>query len=159
VTTPCLADPATLLGEWQLARTIHDRLSGQQSRIDGTLALEAVSPHRIRWEEQGHWHQPTGDVAVRRGLWLVRDVDSADWWVRFEDERPFHPWTPGELVVHPCDPDTYRGVVSGTPDRWTVEWDVTGPVKDYRMVTELSACAARPHPATGPAGTRPRAGS
>ena len=139
-----LSDPVTLLGDWRLSRTIDDRVTGQQSRIDGTLSLAAVSSDRIRWEEQGRWHQPDEDIDVRRGLWVVRDEHTRDWWVRFEDDRDFHPWTPGETVVHPCGADTYQGLVLGTPDRWTVEWEVTGPDKDYRMTTELSACAARP---------------
>ncbi|MCW2809232.1 MAG: hypothetical protein JWQ93_3187 [Marmoricola sp.] len=133
-----LADPTSLLGEWRLSRVIDDRLAGERSLVGGMLSLTAVSPDRIRWEEQGHWHQPAGDVAVRRGLWLVRDEGSQGWWVRFEDDRDFHPWLPGEAVVHPCAPDTYRGVVHGTPERWTVEWEVTGPAKDYSMSTELT---------------------
>jgi len=142
--TRSLGDPAILLGDWRLSRTIDDRLTGQQTRIDGTLSLEAVSPDRIRWEEKGRWHQPDGDVEVRRGLWVVRDEHTGAWWVRFEDDRDFHPWKPGEPVVHPCGADTYRGLVQGTPDLWTVEWAVSGPAKDYLMTTELSACAARP---------------
>lgn len=133
-----LSDPTTLLGDWRLSRVIDDRLVGQQSLVDGVLSLTAVSPGRIRWEERGHWHQGGGDVAVRRDLWLVRDEEAQQWWVRFADERQFHPWTPGHPFVHPCEPDTYRGVVGGTPERWTVEWDVTGPAKDYSMATELT---------------------
>jgi hypothetical protein len=154
-----LGDPVTLVGDWRFSRTIDDRLTGRQSRVDGKLSLEVVSPDRIRWQEHGLWHQPDGDVEVGRALWLVRDGDAGDWWVRFEDGRDFHPWTPGRSVVHPCGADTYRGLVVGTPDRWTVEWDVTGPTKDYLMTTELSACAARRPPARSPEGSRPRAGS
>ena len=133
-----LADPQVLAGTWRLARVIDDRLAGARTAVDGTLSLTVVAPDRLRWEERGQWHQPTGDVAVRRGLWLVRDEASDAWWVRFEDERDFHPWRPGESVVHPCAPDTYRGVVRGTPECWTVDWDVTGPAKDYSMSTELT---------------------
>jgi uncharacterized protein DUF6314 len=154
-----LSDPVALLGDWSFSRTIDDRLTGRQSLIDGLLSLTALSQDRIRWEEQGSWHQPDGDVDVRRGLWLIRDEETRAWWVRFEDERDFHPWTPGEPVVHPCGADTYRGLVQGTPGRWTVEWDVTGPAKDYLMTTVLSACAARPHRARWPEGSRLREGS
>jgi hypothetical protein len=133
-----LDDPTSLLGTWDLSRSIDDRLTGRRSRVEGRLSLEAVSPDRVQWLEEGRWHQAGGDVDVRRGLWLVRDEDTQAWWVRFEDDRDFHPWTPGAAVVHPCGADTYRGVVLGTPLRWTVEWDVTGPAKDYLMTTELS---------------------
>ena len=154
-----LSDPVTLLGDWQLSRVIDDRMTGLQSRIDGELSLAAVTADRIRWEEQARWHQPDGDVDVRRGLWVTRDEDTRAWWVRFEDDREFHPWMPGEPVVHACGADTYRGLVQGTPDRWTVEWDVTGPAKDYRMTTELSPCAARPRRARWPEGSPLREGS
>ncbi len=133
-----LSRPETLAGSWRLARVIHDRLAGARSLVDGELSLTAVSPHRIRWQERGLWHRSTGGVAVRRGLWLVRDEDTDAWWVRFEDERAFHPWVPGEAFVHPCAPDTYRGLLSGTSEHWSLEWDVSGPAKDYSMSTSLT---------------------
>ncbi len=85
----------------------------------------------MSWEEQATWHRPGGDVAVRRMLRLARTEDG--WWVRFEDGRDFHRWAPGEEVVHDCAPDTYRGRVGGTPQAWTIVWDVSGPGKDYTM--------------------------
>ena len=132
-----LADPQALLGAWALSRVIEDRLAGVQHTVDGTLLLSAESPTRLRWTETGRWHQEGGDVDVRRELWLVH-VDEAGWWVRFADGRDFHRWMPGEQVVHPCAPDTYCGVVAGSPERWTVRWDVTGPRKDYTMRTVLT---------------------
>jgi hypothetical protein len=132
-----LADPQALLGAWELSRVIEDRLAGVQHTVDGTLLLSAESPTRLRWAEAGRWHQEGGDVDVRRDLWLVHD-DGAGWWMRFDDGRDFHPWTPGERVVHPCAPDTYCGLVSGSPEGWTVRWDVTGPRKDYTMRTVLT---------------------
>lgn len=162
---PSLSEPETLGGSWRLSRVIEDRSRRTRSRIDGRLTLTVVSPGLISWQEQARWHQPDGEIDVRRALWLVRIDDTASWWVRFEDERDFHPWLPGEPVTHPCGADTYRGFVSGTPERWTVEWDVTGPAKSYSMSTELTrevwvtACAARPRPATPAAGSLPRAGS
>jgi hypothetical protein len=132
-----LDDPATLLGTWTLSRVIDDRLVGAQSRVEGQLVLTEVSPGRVRWAESGTWHQPAGDVDVRRDLWLER-ADGDGWWVRFEDGTDFHPWSPGEPVTHPCSPDTYVGLVDGVEDRWVVRWDVTGPRKDYTMTTELT---------------------
>ena len=134
---PDLTQPATLLGTWRLARVIDDRLAGAESRVVGQLELTEVEPGWIRWEESGRWHQPAGDVDVRRGLWLERVVDDG-WWVRFEDGTAFHPWAPGEPVTHPCSPDTYVGLVTGTGEQWVVRWDVTGPRKDYTMTTELT---------------------
>jgi len=143
VSSLALVDPTELVGAWVLSRIVDDRLAGVEHRIDGLLELSATGPGLIRWQESGRWHQPTGDVDVRRELRLELDED-AGWWVRFEDGRDFHPWAPGEQVVHPCSPDTYRGLVAGTPERWTVRWDVSGPDKDYTMTTVLSPCADGP---------------
>lgn len=130
-----LADPARLLGRWRLSRVVDDRREGCRSTISGWLDLSAVAADRIRWEESGRWHRPQAEVEVRRALWLVHQ--DRGWWVLFEDGRDFHPWEPDSPVVHDCRPDTYGGLVSGTPERWTVRWDVTGPEKDYSMTTEL----------------------
>ena len=129
-------EPTDLLGTWRLERVIDDRQLGETSRVDGSLALAETGPGEVSWEERASWHRPDGDVAVRRGLRIVRTDDG--WWVRFGDGRDFHPWTPGEEVVHDCAPDTYRGRVSGTTRAWTIVWDVTGPGKDYTMTTVLS---------------------
>ncbi len=137
MSAPSLVDPQTLVGTWTLSRVIEDRLARVRHTVDGQLVLTAVSPARLRWAETGRWHQQAGDVDVRRDLWLERDVD-AGWWMRFDDGRDFHPWRPGEQVVHPCAPDTYRGLVSGSAEGWTVRWEVTGPHKDYTMETALA---------------------
>jgi hypothetical protein len=127
--------PTTLLGSWALTRVIEDHLTGEVSHLDGSLELTADGVGCVLWEERATWHRHDGDVAVRRGLRLERTDDV--WWVRFEDGRDFHPWRPGAEVVHDCAPDTYRGTVTGTTDRWTVVWEATGPRKDYRMTTTL----------------------
>lgn len=129
-------DPQRLLGRWRLARTIEDAYAGQRSTVTGLVELVAERPGEIHWEERGRWDRPGGVVEVRRGLRLRREA--AGWWVLFEDGRPFHPWTPGAEVVHPCGADTYRGLVTGDPSRWSVRWDVTGPAKDYSMTSVLT---------------------
>lgn len=129
-------DPTDLLGTWRLERVIEDRRLRDTSQVDGTLVLAPAGPGEVSWEERARWHRPDGDVEVRRGLRVVRADDG--WWVRFDDGRDFHPWSPGEEVVHDCDPDTYRGRVSGTTYEWTIVWVVTGPAKDYTMTTVLS---------------------
>jgi hypothetical protein len=131
-----LAGPDTLLGTWSLARTIEDRRLGEDSYLTGVLDLTEEQPGLIRWQERATWHRRGGDVAVGRRLRVERADDG--WWVLFEDGREFHPWAPGEPVVHDCAPDTYRGQVSGTPDGWSVTWEVTGPEKDYTMTTLLT---------------------
>ena len=79
-------------------------------------------------------------IEVTRELLITPDDDdgaSGTWTVRFADRRPFHPWTPGLEVVHPCRADTYRGLVLVDRDatRLRTLWDVTGPAKDQRLLT------------------------
>lgn len=135
-----VADPLGLLGFWTLERVIEDRREQRRHRVDGVLELTVVEPDRILWRETGRWHQQSGDVEVSRSLWLQRlSREPCDrWQVRFEDGRDFHAWAPGREVSHDCSPDTYRGMVEGSTDRWSVRWDVTGPDKDYTMTTVLT---------------------
>ncbi|KQT94591.1 hypothetical protein ASG49_06990 [Marmoricola sp. Leaf446] len=141
-----LADPRRLLGGWVLERTIEDRRGDLGGVVTGRLELVEEAPDRLRWEERATWQRPGGEVAVRRTLRVVRR--DAGWWVLFEDGRDFHPWRTGVQVVHDCRPDTYRGLVTGSPDSWSVTWEVTGPAKDYLMRTRLRPAA--PEGTSGP---------
>lgn len=134
--TSALGDPSELLGTWRLTRVIDDHLLGEVSHLDGCLELTRGGADVVLWEEQATWHRAGGDLAVSRGLRVERAADG--WWVRFQDGRDFHPWRPGEQVVHDCAPDTYRGTVTGTTEAWTVVWEATGPRKDYRITTTLT---------------------
>lgn len=126
-----------MLGVWSMARTIDDRHGDEQSTVDGTSELVLEDDGRIRWSERGTLHRRAGDIPVSRTLFLEPREDG--WWVTFDDGRDFHPWRPGEKVVHPCSPDTYTGSVDIIgPDTWTVRWQVSGPAKDYTMVTILT---------------------
>lgn len=131
-----LQDPTRLLGSWRLDRTIDDRRAGEHSSVSGMLDLTMRTPGRIDWTERGRWVRASGEVEVSRRLALVR-IDPG-WWMRFEDGHDFHLWSPDAEVVHQCTPDTYQGLVTGTPTRWSVRWEVAGPRKDYRMTTKLT---------------------
>ena len=89
----------------------------------------------LRWREDGElaWNGWTTPITRTMGFeWLERE-----WWVVFDDGRPFHPWRLGVLVSHPCGLDVYLGRLhyGADLDRLTVGWDVTGPVKQQRIVT------------------------
>lgn len=160
-----LSDPAVLAGRWQWDRVIEDHVTGERSTVSGFLDLVRLGAE-LHWEESGRWTRAAGIVEVRRSLRL-RPLENG-WWVLFQDGRPFHPWRPGEDVVHPCGSDSYRGLVTGTTQAWQIRWEVRGPAKDYAMtsvmtrvltpVTDLSG-AAGPDPATPAAARRQRAGS
>jgi hypothetical protein len=60
--------------------------------------------------------------------------------VLFEDGRRFHPWRPGEQVVHPCAADLYDGwvVLDRGGARLRTLWDVHGPTKHQRLITRFT---------------------
>ncbi|HWV27238.1 MAG TPA: DUF6314 family protein [Aeromicrobium sp.] len=131
------SSPLDLLGSWQLARTIEDRLVGATSTVDGETILSAEADGRIRWHETGILHHGGNDVPVFRTLYVERSGDA--WVVTFEDGRDFHPWALDRDVVHPCGADTYTGHVDvDSAERWTVTWTTLGPAKDYTMVSILT---------------------
>lgn len=132
--------PSDLRGSWLLSRRIEDRRAGERHELDGTLIVADDGRRLSRlpgllWQEALTWQRPEGAVAMSRRLRLVQEREG--WWVRFEDDRPFHRWSPGSRVVHPCGPDTYVGTVAGDLTRWTITWEVSGPGKDYTMRSVL----------------------
>lgn len=137
---PAVTDPRQLAGCWTLHRRVADYRTGQHGRMEGTLT---VTPDAggARWEEEGVLAWGGHDLPVRRGLALrVRD---GQWWMTFADGSPFHPWVPGEVVVHPCRADTYRGLLrlDATGQGLRILWEVTGPAKHQRLFTR---CERRP---------------
>ncbi|MRK00925.1 hypothetical protein GEV27_05260 [Aeromicrobium sp. S22] len=134
---PHPAAPTSLIGAWTMSRTIDDRLKAEQSTVEGTTELALGADGRVRWSEQGSLR--TGELVLAVSRVLFVELRDGEWFVTFEDGRDFHPWAPGDEVVHPCAADTYVGRVEVVdPDRWTVRWDVTGPAKDYTMRTTLT---------------------
>lgn len=130
-------DPLSLLGVWTLARTIDDRQGAETSTVRGTTELVRLDDGRVLWSESGIMQRGDHEIPVSRTLYV--EPRATGWFVTFEDGRDFHPWEPGEEVVHPCAADTYVGRIELVdPDTWTVEWNVTGPAKDYTMTSRLT---------------------
>lgn len=145
--------PLGLLGTWDLTRVVDDHLTGERRDVRGTATLELESPDRVRWSETGTMTWDGHAVPVSRTLYVVRSGE--DWFVEFEDGRPFHPWRIGDGVRHRCDPDLYAGIIRLDEDpvgRWTVEWRATGPEKDYVMTTVHSGRRPARHVTTEPDG-------
>ena len=131
--------PLALLGVWDLRRRLADRRTRAWGSVAGTLTL-VVDGDGLVWSESGVLRWGVRDVEVTR-RYLLRDGSPGfdGWWVFFDDGRPFHPWTPGRAVDHPCRADLYRGLVRiDAPDRWRIGWDVVGPAKDQRILTRLT---------------------
>ncbi|MFI5427485.1 DUF6314 family protein [Aeromicrobium sp. UC242_57] len=117
----------------------HDRRPSWRRELDGPRHdwLVAQDDGRVRWAEQGRLRRGDLDVPVSRTLFV--ELRDAGWFVTFDDGRDFHPWEPGAEVVHPCAADTYVGRIELVDaDSWTVEWNVTGPTKDYTMTSRLT---------------------
>lgn len=134
-----MTDPTSLLGTWSLTRVVEDRLAGERRDVRGTARLTQETPDRIRWAEDGTMTWDGREVPVGRTLFIDRRDHL--WTVHFADGRVFHPWVIGERVDHPCAPDHYRGLIETEGDpvtAWRVEWQASGPEKDYVMRTQLA---------------------
>jgi len=132
-----MTEPTELLGTWALTRVVDDRLAGERRHVRGTATLVRETPDRVRWSEEGTMTWGGRSVPVSRTLYVERA--GGEWAVHFADGRLFHPWEVGRPVQHPCAPDHYRGLVvtDGEPvSSWTVEWQASGPEKDYVMTTQ-----------------------
>jgi Family of unknown function (DUF6314) len=130
-------EPHDLIGEWTMARRVVDRAAGTYGSVAGTLVV-TPEDEGVRLAEHGVLRWRGAEYPVTRVSRLRRLDD--EWWMLFEDGRPFHPWRPGTPVVHPCGADTYDGLVAldrgGT--RLRTLWDVHGPAKHQRLVTRYS---------------------
>ena len=83
--------------------------------------------------------QPRALQATRRYQWHGQGSMIE---IRFEDGRLLQKLTlAGARAgdVHHCDPDRYDGSYDFDPwPEWQAVWRVTGPRKDYRMVTQYA---------------------
>ncbi|SHN46987.1 DUF6314 family protein [Cryptosporangium aurantiacum] len=130
-------DPFGLVGAWTLARRVVDRTADSYGSVTGELVVTADGDG-VRLAESGVLHWQGGRYPVTR-VSLLRPLNG-EWWMFFDDGRPFHPWRPGSPVVHPCGADTYRGLVALDRDgtRLRTLWDVHGPAKDQRLITRFT---------------------
>ena len=137
-----MPDLPDFLGTWRVERTIEDRL-GPPGQFEG-FAQFAPDGDGLRYREEGTLTLGDGPAlsAHRDYLWRA-DVQGIA--VLFPDGRPFHRFMPeghAPGTDHPCGADLYRVLydLSAWP-RWTAEWTVRGPLKDYTMLS-----AYRPGP-------------
>ena len=129
---PGLADFA---GRWRIERAIDDRLSGIPGRFEGT-AVFAPEGAFLRYREEGLLFPGAAPpmAAERQYLWSEAGGRIR---VAFADGSPFHDFAPADpAATHFCAPDRYavRYDFSRWPG-WTAEWTVSGPRKDYTMIS------------------------
>ena len=137
---------ADFAGRWTIARRIIQ--AGQpQARFEG-IAEWTPSGADLAYHEEGFLHlagQPP-IRAQRRYLWKP---DLSVW---FEDGRLFHHVPPtGGGAEHWCAPDTYRVRYRfGQWPRFETTWRVTGPRKNYAMISTFAPDAEAGTPPNGP---------
>ena len=130
-------------GRWRILREIDDRRAGQVGQFEGTATL-TVDAQGLIYAETGTLRIGTSAPMQADRTYLWRD-EGGRIAVLFDDGRPFHSFalatdTPG--ADHWCDPDTYRVTYDFSPwPNWSAEWAVTGPRKDYVMVSYYAPAA------------------
>jgi Family of unknown function (DUF6314) len=131
-----MPDLPDFLGTWLIERTIEDRL-GPPGRFEGVARL-APDCDGLRYREEGTLRLGDGPAMAAHRDYLWRSWgDRIE--VLFADGRPFHAFAPSGRAPgtdHPCGRDLYRVTYDFTAwPAWETDWIVTGPAKDYRMVT------------------------
>jgi hypothetical protein len=137
-------EPNELSGRWSFRRRLMDYRAGTGGSATGLLTISA-GPDGPRWHEVGNLTWAGQQLAITRTMGFTH-VDG-EWWVTFEDGRPFHPWHLGSPVTHPCAADTYFGRLhlDAGDTRLRIVWDVTGPTKHQRILTRYLRMSD-PHP-------------
>ncbi|MCR8546323.1 DUF6314 family protein [Salipiger sp. P9] len=124
-------------GEWRLEREIRQG-DGGDGRFEG-VARWLPEGEGALYVEEGALLLPSGRFAAERRYRWDRDLR-----VFFEDGRFFHQVpAEGGPAGHWCDPDQYD-VEYGFGDWpvWWARWRVTGPRKDYVMLSRYARLTA-----------------
>ncbi|WP_282181303.1 DUF6314 family protein [Aliiroseovarius marinus] len=124
-------------GEWRIEREIVEA-GGATHRLTGTAQF-SPDPEGLLYREDGVLVTDTGASFAASRVYHWREASSGRVQVLFEDGRDFHTFDLSEgrpEDQHWCDPDQYRVSYdfSAWPN-WQSVWTVSGPRKDYRMVT------------------------
>lgn len=133
---------AFLAGAWRIARTVRDARLGQDGSFDGTGLFEQGADGGLLLRETGTLR--FGDHAgPAEQTYRYSFPDGPRRAMVFRhDGSPFHDLDLSDgtaEVLHHCGADVYRGGFRVEDhDAWTVRWVVTGPRKDYHMVTRYS---------------------
>ncbi len=136
---------AAFVGRWRLERTIEDARAGRAGCFEGEAVFEPVAAGLAYREAGTLTLDGAGPMAAsRRYLW--KDGGAGTIEVCFDDGRFFHridAAAPLPDAEHDCGADLYRVRYDfrGWP-AWTAEWRVTGPRKDYAMVSRYRPATA-----------------
>jgi hypothetical protein len=120
------------LGRWDITREISHG-DGTRAKFTGTALWQPTAEGARQVERGTLVANGQSFSAERQYLWRGLDV-------YFEDGRFFHSVPPeGGHAAHWCDPDQYdvHYDFAHWPN-WTARWQVSGPRKDYTMVSRFS---------------------
>ena len=131
-------------GDWSLMRRIA-QADGGTGVLRGTARFALTGPV-LDYSETGVLTMDGAELEARQShVWRT---DGNRIHVCFSDGRPFHSFELGvsdPAATHDCPPDTY--VVTddfGDWPEWHSRWVVTGPRKDYRMVSTYTRIDSQP---------------
>lgn len=123
------------VGKWRLNRTILQ--SNGDEFVFAGQANFTWHEARLLYQEAGLVTAPNGSTlqAERTYFWQLGETNQID--VYFDDERYFHSFSGvAPFADHLCGDDYYK--VNYNFDQWPLwesSWQVTGPRKDYRMIS------------------------
>jgi Family of unknown function (DUF6314) len=129
---------ADFAGHWHFRRRIAALGGIEMVRVEGVIEF-AADTHGLVAEERGALRlagTAAPMAAGRRTLWRPAEGEIA---VCFADGRPFHrfdPAAPQPQASHDCPPDRYEVAYDFRAfPLWAARWRVSGPKKQYLMVT------------------------
>lgn len=126
-------------GAWDLTRVITDHKQNTTAQFKGTARFETVGAD-LKYHERGDLIL-TGAKPIhaeRSYLWVQSGMSVR---VFFDDDRFFHSFdlSGAATSAHWCDPDQYDVAYDFSQwPHWTSTWTVTGPRKDYVMVSSYN---------------------
>ncbi|MEO0743754.1 MAG: DUF6314 family protein [Pseudomonadota bacterium] len=125
-------------GLWRIAREVRHG-DGSVGQFAGTAQFTPAGDGLAYVEEGTLTLAGTALQATQRYHW------GADLSVHFDDGRFFHHVPPlGGETSHWCAPDQYDGHYDFADwPAFTVTWTVTGPRKDYRMLSRYARSGSR----------------
>jgi hypothetical protein len=127
-------------GDWEIDREIEDAHAGRRGRFAGRATF-TPSPDGLRYREEGRLSLDGAPEMAATRDYLWRDAGAGAVEVLFADGRPFHRFLldePDPAAEHACAADTYRVRYDFRHwPRWRAEWRVTGPRKDYRLLSRF----------------------
>lgn len=125
-------------GLWALSRRITDTLGGREGKLEGQAEFIARDEHWL-YQETGILHWPnSAPMVANRGYQFFETQGRIE--IRFQNGDPFHSFTwANPTATHDCPPDFYEVSYDfGAWPEWTSQWHVTGPRKDYRLLSQYS---------------------